>query len=260
MNERFAPALKPLKWYRNLATKKGRLENGAFLVEGERAIDQIIQNNPGEVLELLTVDGTPQPYQRYVRRELTRSQFDSISATKTPQGTIAVVRLPLSTYSGELPHQPGERILLLEDVQDPGNVGTLIRTAVAFGFSGIIMTEDCADPFSPKCVQSSAGTVLTPWTRRTARYRDLMKQLEQSGYVLIAADVDGESPPTVLQQHDRRLLALGNEASGLSAELRAAAHHRVSIPIVRENAESLNVAACGAVCMYLSYRGEHTER
>ena len=260
MSERSAPALKPLKWYRNLATKKGRLENGAFLVEGERAIDQIIQNNPGEVLEVLNTDGSPSHFPQYPHRKLTRSQLDSISATKTPQGTIAVVRLPLSTYSGELPHHPGERILLLEDVQDPGNVGTLIRTAVAFGFSGIIMTEDCADLFSPKCVQSSAGTVLTPWTRRTTRYPDLMKQLEQSGYVIIAADIDGDAPPTVLQRHDRQLLALGNEASGLSAELRAAAHHRVSIPMAREKAESLNVAACGAVCMYLSYCGEHTER
>ncbi len=260
MAERHAPSLKPLKWYRNLATRKGRLEAGAFLVEGDRAIEQHIQNNPGEVLELLTTDDLPPRFTRYAYRELTQSQLHSISATKTPQSTIAVVRLPFATYTDQLPHKPGERILLLENVQDPGNVGALIRTAVAFGFSGIIMTEDCADLFSPKCVQSSAGTILTPWTRRTPRYLSLMEKLRESGYALVAADVNGDDEPEILEKHDRLLLALGNEASGLSEHILSAADHRARVPIACAKAQSLNVAACGAICMYLSYRRNRSER
>ncbi len=260
MTERHTPALKPLKWYRNLATRNGRLEAGAFLVEGDRAIEQVVHNNPGEVLELLTTAELPLRYRGFARRVLTEGQLHSISSTKTPQGTIAIVRLPLDTYTDQLPASAGERVLLLEDVQDPGNVGTLIRTAVAFGFSGVIMTEDCADLFSPKCVQSTAGTILALWARRTPRYLTLVEQLRQSGYTVVAADVDGHDTLDVLGKRDRLLLALGNEASGLTGSLLDTASHRVRIPTVRERAESLNVAACGAICMYLSYREERAPR
>lgn len=253
MTERHPRELKPLKWYKSLTTRRGRLEAGTFLIEGPRAIAQVIQNNADAVIELLSAADLPPGYRRFPHRELTQSQLHSISSTKTPQGIIAVVRLPLGTYSDVLPEQPGKRILLLEDVQDPGNVGTLIRTAVAFDFSGVIMTEDCADLFSPKCVQSSAGTTLTPWSRRTTRYLDLVRQLRRSGYALAAADVGGDAAPDVLQQYDKLILAMGNEAAGLSEDLRSVADHRVSIPIAREKAESLNVASCGAICMYLSY-------
>ncbi len=246
-------ALKPLKWYRNLATRKGRLEAGAFLVEGDRAIRQIVNNNPGEIIEIVYTEEPPPFYRKYPGRPVTDSQLRSICSTKTPQGIIAVVRLPVDTYSDRLPDNTGGRVLLLEDVQDPGNVGTLIRTAVAFNYSGVILTEKCADPLSPKCVQSTAGTVLSLWLRRTPRYLELVEELKNSGYCLIAADLGGVEDTSVLQRRDKLLLALGNEASGLSKEILTASHYRLRIPTIREKAESLNVAACGAICMYLSY-------
>ncbi len=260
MSDERAPMLKPLKWYRDLATKKGRLQAGAFLVEGDRAIEQALHNNPEAVLELLSSKALPPRYDGFPQRELTEGQLRSIAPSRTPQGTIAVVRIPMETYTDELPTPIGTHVLLLEDVQDPGNVGALIRTAVAFGYSGIIMTEDCADLFSPKCVQATAGTVLTLWARRTSRHMALVEQLRRSEYLLVAADVDGNASPDVLRQHDRMLLALGNEASGLSEAVLAAADCRVRIPTVRDSAESLNVAACGAICMYLSYHGEEARR
>jgi len=144
--------MKPLKWYRNLATKKGRIEAGAFLIEGDRAIKQMISNNPDAIVEIISTEELSPSYRNYSKRLITDSQLRSIGSTKTPQGIIAVVRLPMDTYSDQLPDNIGPKILLLEDVQDPGNVGTLIRTAVAFAFSGVILTEKCADPLSPKCV------------------------------------------------------------------------------------------------------------
>ncbi|MFC1892573.1 TrmH family RNA methyltransferase [Chloroflexota bacterium] len=245
--------LKPLKWYKNLATKKGRLEAGAFLIEGDRAIKQIISSNPDEIIEILSTVELSPLYCSYTRRPLTDSQLRSISSTETPQGTIAVVRLPPDIYSDQLPDSTGGKILLLEDVQDPGNVGTLIRTAAAFDFSGIIMTEKCADPLSPKCVQSTAGTVLSLWLRRTSRYLELVKRLKNTGYSLFATDLGGGEDPSVLQYPDKLLLALGNEASGLSNSILSASDYRLRVPTVRGKVESLNVAACGAICMYLSY-------
>jgi len=221
-------------------------------VEGDRAIQQIIGNHPDEITEILTTEEPIPVYRNYAVRLVTDRQFRSICLTKTPQGTMAVVRLPVDIGSASLPEDIGNKILLLEGVQDPGNVGTLIRTAVAFDFSGVIMTENCADPLSPKCVQATAGTVLSVWLRRTTRYLELTDVLRKGGYSLIAAGLNGVVEPSILCRKNKLLLALGNEAAGLSRALLDLADYRLRIPTVREKAESLNVAACGAICMYLS--------
>jgi TrmH family RNA methyltransferase len=244
--------LKPLKWYKNLATKKGRLEAGAFLVEGDRAIRQIIGSHPDEITEIVSVEEPLSVYRNYPVRLVTESQLRYICLTRTPQGTMAVVRLPVDMSADQLPGDVGNKVLLLEDIQDPGNVGTLIRTAAAFDFSGVIMTENCADALSPKCVQATAGTILSVWLRRTKRYLELASALRKRGYTLVAAELDGVVEPSILRRQSKLLLALGNEAAGLSKALLDEANYRLRIPTVREKAESLNVAACGAICMYLS--------
>lgn len=250
-----AVGLKPLKWYKQLATRKGRFDTGAFLVEGERAITQILAARPDQVLEIVSTEEPGPRYERYPSRIVSAKQMDSICSTRTPQGILAVVRLPLETYSDRLPEVVGDRVLLLEDVQDPGNVGTLIRTAAAFGFSGVVLTMNCADPMAPKCVQSSAGAVLSLWLRRTPHYLDLAGDLKRRGYRLVAAELQGDEDTSVLRGGQGLLLALGNEGTGLSDALLTLASHRLRIATDRHRAESLNVAACGAICMYLSCRG-----
>jgi TrmH family RNA methyltransferase len=244
--------LRPLKWYRELEERKGRLEAGAFLVEGDKAIRQIIACHREAIIEILAVDEPPPPYHDYPVRLVTESQFRYISSTRTPQGILAVVHLPADIYSARLPLDIGNRGLLLEDIQDPGNTGTLIRTAAAFGFSGVILTENGTDPLSPKCVQSTAGTILSVWLRRTKNYLELAQALQKESYTLVAADLAGTTGPEVLRGREKLLLALGNEAAGLSKELLDMADYRLRIPTAREKAESLNVASCGAILMYLS--------
>jgi len=244
-----------LKWYRRLATRKGRWDARAFLVEGERAIAQILDSRPDQILEIVSTEEPALRYRRYPCRIVSERQMDSICSTRTPQGIFAVVRLPVETYSDELPDDVGDSILLLEDVQDPGNVGTVIRTAAAFGFSGVVLSTNCADPMAPKCVQSSAGAVLSLWLRRTAHYLDLVKDLKRRRYCLVAADLDGSEDASVLRSRDGLVLALGNEGGGLSDALLDMASHRFRIATERKRAESLNVAACGAICMYLSRKG-----
>lgn len=244
--------LKPLKWYKSLASARGRREAGAFTVEGDRAIRQILAARPDMVIEILAREEPPPFYGDYPVSLLPAGRFDSICRTRTPQGILAVVRLPEDVYSTSLPAATGDRILLLEDVQDPGNAGTLIRTAAAFNFSGVIMSAGCADPLSPKCVQAAAGTVLSLWLRRTDKYLELAGSLKDGGHTLIAAEVNGPDRPPVLARHDKVLLALGNEAAGLSAALLTIADYRVGVPTAPDRAESLNVAACGAILMYLA--------
>jgi TrmH family RNA methyltransferase len=243
---------KSLKWYRQLSDKKGRLETGMFLVEGEKAIRQIIASRPDAIDEILSVDELPPLLRNYPSRIITASQFRYISSVQTPQGIVAVVKIPEGVYSSQLPKDAGKHLSLLEEIQDPGNVGTLIRTAAALEYDGVILTESCADPLSPKCVQASAGTVLSLWWRRTGDYLEMVASLKRDDYKIIAAEVKGTDNPSMLAKQEKLVLALGNEAVGLSKELLDIADYHVQIPTPPEKAESLNVAACGAILMYLS--------
>ncbi|MDD5591360.1 MAG: RNA methyltransferase, partial [Dehalococcoidales bacterium] len=198
--------MKPIKWYKTLATTKGRREAGVFLVEGDRAIRQIIESRPDEITEIITKEDLDPVYSAYSQREVTEGQFRRICLTKTPQGPLAVVRIPRDIYSDLLPQSSGGRVLLLEDIQDPGNVGTLIRSAAAFDYSGVVLSEKCADPLSPKCVQSTAGSILSLWIRRTSCYLEMVEKLRNSGYSLIVAALEGTDKPTVLHGKDNLLL------------------------------------------------------
>jgi len=240
----------PLKWYKHLATREGRINENLFLVEGMRSIRQIAELRPDAIREILAVEGV-EPVGGYPLRVITERQFAQISSVKTPQGIMAVVKIPRHAYSDDLPGAPGQRVLVLEDIQDPGNLGTLIRTASAFKYNGIIMSEKCADPFLPKCVQSAAGSVLSPWIRRTRSYLELAAQLQSGGYRLVAASLEGGSG---LEVFDAAHLAvvLGNEAAGLSRQMEKLADFRFAIPIDRKRAESLNVAVSGGIIMYLA--------
>lgn len=244
-------ALKPLSWYRDLGEAAGRREAGCFLVEGERAIRQVVRQQPDAVVEILATDNLPPDLASYPARTLTEKQMKSVSGTVTPQGLAAVVKLPALYETAGLPDRPGHRILLLEDVQDPGNAGTLIRTAAAFDYDGVVLSAACADPFGPKTVQAAAGAVLSLWIRRIEAYLDLAKGLQERGYRLVATALDGEDD-TALLKTDRLVLALGNEAHGISQGLRDMADAAFRLPVVREKAESLNVAVAGGLCLYLS--------
>lgn len=246
-----ATPLKPIKWYKELNTKKWRLQHKAFLLEGSRAISLITKNKPQEIIEILSTKPLPTSYKQFPFRIITENQLLSISSAKTPQGIIAVVKLPEEILLSTLPDEPGSKILLLENVQDPGNVGTLIRTAAAFGYGGVILTEGCADPFSPKSIQSSAGSMLSIWVRKTADHIEMIKKLKSAGFSLLAMDLEGSKNTEALKR-EKIILALGNEGAGLSDKLLECADYRIKLELKQSGAESLNVAACGAICMYVS--------
>jgi TrmH family RNA methyltransferase len=252
--------LNPIKWYRWLYTDKGRRETGLFPVEGERSIRQVITGNAEAIVEILAVSPVPTYYADYPIRIISEAQFCRISALKTPQGLLAIVRMPPGVYSDRLPDETGKMALLLEDIQDPGNVGTLIRTAAAFNFSGILLTDQCADPFSPKCVQSSAGTVLNVWLRRNAKHYELVKELKEKGFYIVSADLTGEEDTSRLGHHDKILLALGNEAAGLSRHVLDVSDYTYKISIEGKKSQSLNVSVSGGICMYLLSRTCMSER
>jgi len=174
--------------------------------------------------------------------EVTETELAEFADTVTPQGLLLVVDIPLSSLNDvAIP-----RLAVLDGVQDPGNVGTLIRAADALGAGGVALLPGTADPWSPKAVRAAAGAsfripvVVTSVAELAAWCRDL-------GVPLLAAAAGGEAAPRSAVARDAALV-FGNEAAGVSDEVRAAADGVVGIP-QRGPADSLNVAMAGAILM-----------
>lgn len=245
--------LKPLKWYEDLHEAKGRDAQRAFLVEGNRAIGQMLVASPGRIMEILHTPEMQTPPEAFCpQRCVTQTQFKHIALSKSPAGPVAVVSIPEDIHSPLPPRNPGMRILALEDIQDPGNVGALIRSAAAFDFSGILCSDKCADPFSPKVVQASCGAIVSVWIRRTPQFITALSALRDGGCRIVAADVNGKPWTASPRLSGQTVLVLGNEGNGLSAQTIGLAHETIKIPINAAKVESLNVAASGAILMCLS--------
>ena len=175
--------------------------------------------------------------------------FRFLSDEKTPQGILCRVRIPESE-----PNRPEGKCLFLDGVADPGNVGTILRTANAAGYNAVYLTEGCADPFSPKSVRASMSGIFFTKIYRGER-SSLLELLR--GTPLIVADMAGENvfafePPASFT------LVIGNEANGISDEVAQNATHTVRIPM-RETQESLNAAISAGIIMYVLQKGEFIE-
>ncbi len=228
-----------------LKNRKDRDETGLFLAEG-RKLSAEVEAAGWAVEALLVLEGTDEAETAY---SLTPEQLTRVSGFRSAPDVIAVVRKPLSL---EQPRwTPGTLALVLDGVQDPGNVGTLIRTAAWFGFAAVFHTAESADPFGPKAVQASMGALFRVKTGvvDAAWFDALPAGTPVIGAFLSGEPVFGAALPT------SGLLMLGNEGHGIG-ELAARVTRQITVPRFAEFAESLNVAAAAAVVMAEFRRGE----
>lgn len=218
-----------------IASKEYRYEKMEFVIEGERLFD-----SSDEVLELFIMDGARPPKIKARKTyNLESKLFKKIASTENTQGLIAVKSFEIKD-AGEI--RPDRNYILLDRVQDPGNAGTIIRTALAFGVHGIIITDGTCDPFSPKTVRSSAGAILKTEIIKLKDINTLRN------FNLVAADRDGRDI-LEYQWPANFILAIGNEAGGLSESLCACAKEEVRIPISKE-VESLNASIACAIMLF----------
>ena len=179
-----------------------------------------------------------------------------LSETVHPQGLVAVCSHLDVSLAAVLQAAPRLAVVLAE-IQDPGNAGTVLRTADAAGAAGVVFTDGSVDPYNGKCVRASAGSLFHPPVVRGAKATAALDALRAAGLQVLAADGAGEADLDELA--DAGALArptawvFGNEARGLPSELAEHADVRVRIPI-HGRAESLNLAAAAAVCLYASAR------
>lgn len=257
---------------RHLYDRRHRAERGAFVVEGPQAVREALQTPrrdrsagstamPG-VLELYLTEAAAQRYPQFLDRArecgartsfATDEVLSAMSETRHPQGVIAVCPLvtrPLGDIVTQMT-SPAPLVVVLDRVADPGNAGTIIRTADAMGADAVILTEGSVDPHNGKCVRSTAGSIFHVPISADAPVAEVMQVTEAAGLAVIAADARAAA----LLDDARDLLrgpvvwVFGNEAHGVDADWRDAAVSTVRIPMAGD-AESLNLAAAAAICLY----------
>ena len=225
-----------VKKFNSLADKKFRRQFGEYLVEGVKPVRECMAAG-GEVTKIICTPRHEADFDGAV--VVSEDVFKSISAEKTPQGVIASVKLPQNPV-----RPPQGACLLLDRIQDPGNVGTIIRTANAAGYTDIYLV-DCADPYSPKAVRASMSGIFFVNAMCCSLEEAL---IYLNGTPLITADMAGKNifsfvPPV------KYCLCIGNEGSGISEQIERESSYTVSIPM-RDTCESLNAAVSAAIAMY----------
>lgn len=244
-----------------LLTARGRREQQAFLVEGIRLLEEVLRAGyPVHKLYYTAASLSRERGQALVNRlqqqgvpcqEVSETVLAKLSATETPQGLVAVV--PVRQPTPNLPAAEGRLMLLLDGIQDPGNLGTILRTAHAVGVREVWLTPDCCDLYNPKTVRATMGALFYLPCRELNEPEQTIKTAAELGWLVTATALDGAVPYFQLNWQRPRLLLLGNEGRGLKPELLALARERVTIPMPG-GAESLNVAVAAAILMYESIR------
>ncbi|MBD3257250.1 hypothetical protein GF377_02365 [candidate division GN15 bacterium] len=261
-----------IKNIRALQTKKGRRVANRFIAEGVRLIEEALRHRyaPEQVFAATSVlserggrmvDDLKR--QRIPTRELSAREMAKISATKTPPGILAVFPIPGASLS-ELWSVSMRTIVMCEDIADPGNVGTMLRSALAFGVDLVILAGRCAEPFSPKVVRSSMGAVFgLPIVM--ADTSTVLSEVRSRQGQLIGSDSTGGSDPGVLRDAvsaagDKPLvLAIGSETDGLSDAVRGSVDSTVRIAHATA-VESLNAAVAGSILMREMYEARNRRR
>jgi TrmH family RNA methyltransferase len=242
---------------RKLTRRAGRDAAGLFLAEGRQAVAEALAGLDGvrEVLateaaatthhDLLASSGVPV-------RLITERAAAGLSETVTPQGLLAVCDLR-DVDAATLTAGPPRLAVALAELADPGNAGTVLRTADACGAGAVIFGAGSADPYGGKAVRASAGSLFHVDVVRGAPLASLLPELQAAGVTVLAADGGGEAALDEVAGDDRLagpvLWLFGNEARGVPDDLAALADLRVRIPM-RGRAESLNLAAAAAICLY----------
>ena len=245
---------------RIMSEKKYREETGKFLTEGVRLCEEA--GKSGRVDEAYFTAEAIEKYGERLKkiletantvREVSREVIEKISDTKNPQGIVCVCKkLDNFDYLDKI--NSNGKYIVMAGVSDPGNAGTIIRTADALGVSGIIMTEDCVDIYSPKTVRATMGSIFHITIVQIGDDEELLKFLKSSGIKSYAATLsDDSSDISKVKFENGSAVLIGNEANGLSGFLSENSDFRIKINMKGE-AESLNAASAAAIITYCLMR------
>lgn len=243
-----------------LLRRKYRDQTGMFLLEGPRPVIDALKagNNIETVFFMETAADSPeaQEAERLCVEKgihavlLADDLFDRLSETEHSQGVLAIA-------CKSIPQELSGSVVILDRLQDPGNIGTIIRTAEAAGFGALIAIKGTGDIYSPKTARAAAGSLLRVDVFEGMETDAAVSLCRERGLRIIASDLEGAVEYTAADMAGNMALVIGNEGSGISGAFRDAADEKVRIPM-EGNIESLNAAAAAAVLMYEALRQRRT--
>ena len=241
-----------------LKNKKFRQEQGKFIVEGARSIEELLGSDWEVDLLLYSDLFEKDPKAKFILpkakikniavEKVSQGMVNKMTETVNSAGAICVVKAKGVILDDLLEKNP-KAILALDEIRDPGNLGTLIRTADAAGISGVLLSKSTVELYSPKVVRSSMGSI---FHLPIAENMDLVKsiqRLKKEGFKIIASRVKGGEPYHKVDYSGRVCLVVGNEIKGVRAEISKLADKIANIPIYGK-AESLNASVAGGILMY----------
>lgn len=232
-----------VKEARKLLLRKERKESGLHLIESEKLVLEAIASG-ANIVSCFVEDGFAfVPPEGAIVYAVNRAVLESLCESQSPQGVVAIVRTPALTPPERYPEG---LLVVLDGVQDPGNVGTILRSSDAFGASGVLLSTACADAFAPKTLRAAMGSTYHLPVWQGELLPELIK-LRQQAFTALCGDLRGNEK---LPQLSRSVaLVIGSEGSGVSEEV-AAACERYRLPM-RGRAESLNASVAAGVLLYV---------
>lgn len=245
---------------RRLHERKGRQQSGTFLAEGPDCVRAALDH--GDVVQVLAVPDHPlvpvaQAAGVRIVPALARV-VDAASDTRSSQGVLAECRIPAVSLADVV--AGSGPVVIADRIADPGNLGTIVRTAEAVGAAGVITTPGSVDPWNPKSVRASTGSIMRLPVAPGGDGQELVARVQEAGRIVVA--LTGSSPLDVFALLDREQRVpsqwawlVGSEAHGVAEELAAAADHRAALPMAPA-VESLNAAIAVAVCLYGAQQAE----
>ncbi len=235
---------------RELQKAKARRETGLFLTEGVKMVREAVALG---LCRTLVVDAARrEEYEPLIAEAadagcdillVTTAILAAVSEAKTPQGVACTAAIPQPPKALD-----GRLLVALDGVQDPGNVGTILRTADAAGFSGALLSSACADLYGAKTLRATMGSVFRVPTLRTGDLSAALEEMKRRGYAVVATELGGADFYAHCP-HEKAVLVIGSEGRGVSAPVRAVATHHLALPM-RGGAESLNAAVAAGIMIY----------
>lgn len=254
LTERSARVVAAVKLHRQIARRRSQL----FLVEGANLVEAASRR--GLVREIFVTDAAEQRYAALLARHaaavhpVTERAAKALSDTVTPAGLVAVCELPSTGLADVLAGAP-RLVAVGVEIGEPGNAGTLIRIADAMGAAAVVFAGHSVDPYNGKCLRASAGSIFSVPVVVAPDAGSTISALQAAGLQLLATTVDGDVSLDDADLSAPTAWLFGAEAHGLPAELAGQADTRVTIPMAGA-AQSLNVAAAAAICLYQSSRAQ----
>ena len=243
-----------IKHVKKLKDKKYRDESNEYIVEGVKLIEEAVKEN-AQIKKIIVCEDTTKTYEiptnvmleiaKYECIYVTEKIFTSITQVTNPQGIMAIIEK--NTTNQEIDYTQ-DIIVALDDVQDPGNLGTILRTVDSIGLNQIIVSKGTADAFNPKVVRSTMGAIFRVKIIETENLQETIKSMKKHHFKLMVTSLQTDNSIYDID-FNKKIIVIGNESNGVSSEIQEMADERAKIPMLGRT-ESLNASVAAGIVMY----------